>query len=534
VDRVPAAEAASQTTLRFTVSDSGIGIPAEKQDEIFGAFVQADASTTRRFGGTGLGLTISARLVELMGGQISVVSEPGSGSRFTFVITLELQSHPAVRPAPTGTLRGLRVLVVDDNAVNRAILSEVLTNWDMHPVAVEDAGRGLTALRLAADEGRPFRLVLSDVQMPGTDGFTFAQQVAEDPRLADAKVMMLTSAGMHGGQQPSAANRIVAQLLKPVKQSDLLDAIVNAFDTVVAASGSPTDVASAVRREIDASGSSDYVASSFGRKADDTQSAQARPLRILVAEDNATNQKLVLTLLEQEGHHVVLTWNGREAALKARQERFDLILMDLQMPEMGGLGATAAIREYEETTGGHVPIVAMTAHVMPGDRERALAAGMDGYVSKPLRPDQLLSAIASVVPESRVLEPPAPQEDVPAEGLDAAVDAAALLRNFGGRKQLVADVATVFLADAPEMLNALRAANTTGNASAIAAAAHAIKGAAGLFSSGPAFQAARLLEQEARRGDLAGVDEHGQALEREVGQLIGSLHRIVETLRAGS
>jgi two-component system sensor histidine kinase/response regulator len=476
---------ATEASLRFTVTDTGIGIPADKQWQIFGAFVQADASTTRRFGGTGLGLTISAQLVELMGGRIWVASEEGHGSRFSFVVHFQLQPQPPAMAA-SEALRGLRVLVVDVNAVNRTILSEILTTWHMQPTAVESAGRALDVLLAAADEDRPFRLVLTDAMMPGTDGFALAAQVAAHPRLAGVKLMMLTSAGIHGNRTRANAPGIVARLLKPVKQSDLFDAIVTAFDS------GPAPAAEGVRAK-----------------------TPRRHLRILVAEDNPTNQKLVVALLAEEGHDVVTTWNGREAVEKARTERFDVVLMDLQMPEMGGLEATAAIRELERSSGGHVPIVAMTAHAMAGDRERAIAAGMDSYVSKPLRPDELLAAI------ERVAGTPAPH----------GFDVAALLRDFGGKKSLVADVAGVFLSDVPMMLEKLRGAVNTRDLAAVAAAAHAIKGSVGLFSKAAAFEAARALEHDARRGQVEDVEGRCAALEAEVERVAGSLKQLVDELR---
>jgi CheY-like chemotaxis protein len=380
------------------------------------------------------------------------------------------------------------VLVVDDNAVNRTILSEVLASWDMKPTAVEDAGRGLAALCAAADEGQPFHLVLTDAMMPGVDGFAFAQQVTGDPRLAGVKLMMLTSAGIHASRARATGHGIVAQLLKPVKQSDLLNAIATAFESGQAA---PTVETAPLK-------------------------LPTRPLRILVAEDNPTNQKLVVTLLEQEGHHVATTWNGREAVQKAREERFDVVLMDLQMPDMGGLDATAAIREYEKCAGGHVPIVAMTAHAMAGDRERAIAAGMDSYVSKPLRADELVAAIERVVPA----------------GASHGFDAAALLRDFSGKKALVADVAAIFLTDAPAMIETLKAAVKNRDPEAVANAAHAIKGSAGLFSKGSAFETARSLEHDARRGELGGVDGRCDALEQEIERLLEFLKQLVAELRA--
>ena len=479
---------ATEAALRFTVSDTGIGIPYDKQWQIFGAFVQADASTTRRFGGTGLGLTISAQLVEMMGGRIWVDSEPGKGSRFSFVAVFQVRPELGEQAPSAANLRGLRVLVVDDNAVNRAILSEVLTSWDMRPTAVEGASRALAEMRAAADAGQPFQLVLTDAMMPDVDGFSFARQVASDARFADVRLIMLTSAGIHDAARGRAKDHgIVAQLLKPVKQSDLLDAIATAFDR-----GQPPPAIETTAR-----------------------SPRTRPLRILVAEDNATNRKLVVTLLEQEGHHVVTTRNGREALERSGEESFDVVLMDLQMPEMGGLDATAAIRRREESTGLHVPIVAMTAHAMSGDRERALAAAMDSYVSKPLRRDELFAAIEQVVPAHEPLE----------------LDVEALLQDFGGKKHLVAEVVAIFLADAPTMLETLRTAVHRRDPEAIAAASHAIKGSVGLFSKGAAFETARSLEHDARRGELGTADAGCEALSVAIERLTGSLKRLVERLR---
>ena len=355
-----------QAVLRFTVSDTGIGIEPEKQWQIFGAFVQADASTTRRFGGTGLGLTISAQLVELMGGRIWIESEPGKGSHFHFSAPFSLQQVGSTPVPPSAdNLRDLRVLVVDDNATNRLILDEMLTSWEMRAASVDSARAALEELSRAMDAGRPYHLVITDALMPDVDGFTLARQMEADTRLAGVKVIMLTSAGLPHGR--SRASNISAQLIKPVKHSDLLDAILNAF--VPRASLERSRERRPRRRRA---------------------TGQTRTFRILVAEDNPTNQKLVLLLLEGRGHRVTMVNDGRQAVSKATERVYDLILMDVQMPEMGGFEATAAIRRHERDAGGHTPIVAMTAHAMAGDRERCLAAGMDAYVSKPLRAEELL------------------------------------------------------------------------------------------------------------------------------------------------
>jgi two-component system, sensor histidine kinase and response regulator len=492
-----------EVTLRFRVTDTGIGIAEDKQWDIFGPFVQADASTTRRYGGTGLGLTISAQLVELMGGRIWIESEVGKGSRFHFVARFGLPRTAAGPRAPSiGSLRDLRVLIVDDNATNRLILSEIVASWQMRAVPVDGAAAALSTLRGAADRGEPFHLVLTDAMMPDVDGFMLATEMAREGRLAATKVILLTSAGRGRAGGTAGAPRFDAELTKPVKQSDLLDAIVTAVAApVLEAAKPPVQRASPTRRS--------------SRKR-----SGARALRVLVAEDNATNQTLINALLEQAGHRATMVGNGRQAVETSAARPFDVILMDVQMPEMGGLEATAAIRARERGAGGHVPIIALTAHAMSGDRERCLAAGMDAYVSKPLRPQELFSAIDQLrAPASRRVASAAATEARPAR----SVDRAALLAAFGGKAALLADTARVFLADAPVMLARLRTAAGAGDVDEVAAAAHAIKGAAGLFSQGAAFESARRLEQIARDGDGQSIDAACTDVNRAVSALIEEL-----------
>jgi PAS domain S-box-containing protein len=503
----------TEAVLQFTVSDTGIGIAAEKQWKIFGPFVQADSSTTRRFGGTGLGLTISSQLVEMMGGRIWVTSEEGRGSQFRFLARLALQLQQPPEPLPSvESLHGLRVLVVDDNAANRTILQELLDTWRMNATAVDSAAAALAALSTAAGDNCPFRLVLADAMMPDIDGFTLASQVAGDARLGGAKVIVLTSSGTAPDRQPDD-RAIAAQLTKPVKQSDLLDAILTAFGT------SPV----ARRAHVEA----------VHRPPRDGE----RRLNILVAEDNPTNRKLVVLLLEQQRHRVTTVASGCEAVGKASEQSFDLILMDVQMPEMDGFEATAAIRQRERASGGHTPIVAMTAHAMAGDRERCLASGMDAYVSKPLRPDDLLATIDSVLASG----PKASQPDHVRPELDGAVDATSvtkqvsltidgdlLLVDFGQNRTLLAEVITVFLSDVPGYLAALRAAVATRRADSVEAAAHSLKGAVGLFSKDRAYETARALERAARNGDLTAVDARCGEIEHELSGVCADL----EALRA--
>jgi len=491
----------AEATLEFTIADTGIGIAPDKQWTIFGAFVQADSSTTRRFGGTGLGLTISADLVERMGGRIWVTSEAGRGSQFRFVATFGIQTERRAETLPSAaSLHDLRVLVVDDNATNRLILEELLRSWRMDPTAVDSASAALTALDEGVRGGRAFELVLTDAMMPGVDGYTLARQIAADARLASAKVIMLTSSGPLPDRQ--RGGEPLTQLTKPVKQSDLLDAILTAFGAPIA------------------------------RRPDDQPSSRPvgdRPLQILVAEDNLTNQKLVRLLLEQDGHQVTVVPNGRAAVTSSAAQKFDVILMDVQMPEMDGFEATAAIRQHERVTGAHIPIVAMTAHAMTGDRERCLAEGMDAYLSKPLRPEDLLATIDGLLID-RLETSPEPRPDRSAQPVEAAavgpsIDGGALLADFGGNSALMADVIRVFLSDAPAQVDRLRAAVAAGDAGAIAAAAHALKGAVGLFSKGAAYEAARTLEHAARAGELAEVS----ALYTRI---LDGLSRVTEDLEA--
>jgi two-component system, sensor histidine kinase and response regulator len=482
-------------SLRFTVRDTGIGIPQEKQWEIFGAFVQADASTTRRYGGTGLGLTISSQLVEMMDGRMWLDSEPGRGSQFHFVARFGVALDP-VEPlaAAAGNLRHLRVLVVDDNATNRTILSEILASWQMRASAVETAAAALESMRRAANEGSPFDLLLTDAAMPDVDGFALARQVERDDRLNTTKMILLTSAGAPAVKGRAAA-AFAAILVKPVKQSDLLDAIVTVF-----ISSSPE------RRE--------------RGKGDAHEAARAgRSLRVLVAEDNPTNQTLVAALLKQKGHRVSIVGNGRLAADRAGSDAFDLILMDVQMPEMSGLEATAIIRDHERTTGRHTPIIALTARAMAGDREQCLAAGMDAYVSKPLRPEELFSAIEAAIGQPTAI-PSRPEAG-------DTLDRDSLLAGFGGRKDLLKQVVDVFLEDAPEMMARIRDALKIGNGVEVAAASHALKGSVGLFSQGQAYEEARRLEQLGRRGDLAASEAACAELDASVSKLMTDLRTLI-------
>jgi PAS domain S-box-containing protein len=364
---------AAPMCLHFAVKDTGIGIPREKQVTIFAPFSQADGSMARRYGGTGLGLTICTRLVAMMGGEIRVESEPGQGSTFHFTLRLNAQGAPARRPAPLqpNQLRDMHALVVDDNFTNRRVLSGMLTRWGMKPAAVEGGRAALQALEIAKSTGHPFPLILLDGQMPEMDGFTLAEMIKKDPELVGATIMMLTSAGHLGDAARCRELGISAYLVKPIRQGELLDAICNVLNQV------PRQRTQLVTRH--------------------TLHESKNRLRVLLAEDNAVNQMLAVRLLEKRGYIVSVAGNGREALAALEKEDFDLVLMDIQMPEMDGFDATAAIREGEQSNGNHIPIIALTAHALKSDVERCLAAGMDGYASKPIRTHELFATIESVM-----------------------------------------------------------------------------------------------------------------------------------------
>jgi PAS domain S-box-containing protein len=390
--------------LHFSVRDTGIGIPAEKIGSIFRPFEQADGSTTRKYGGTGLGLTISTRLIELMGGALRVVSTPGQGSLFHFTIPLALSVNPQAPLVPenTGNLRGLPVLVIDDNATNCRILEEMLTNWEMVPTTTNSGLDGLRAMIAAAQKGYPYAVVLLDAMMPEMDGLEVARRIKVSPLLDGVPVLLLSSGDFSPGIARSQETGITRHLLKPVVQSDLYDAIVTAI------------VASAPRQSMRARVVSKEETAPSGL-------SPSVSLRILLAEDNAVNQKLAVRLIQKQGHTVRVANNGREAVAAWSEEPFDLILMDLQMPEMSGFEATEAIRKLEVKIGCHTPIIALTAHAMKGDRERCLEGGMDGYVTKPIQTAELMHAIAEVLdwpvrnggsvndPSQQGLSTPAPQ-----------------------------------------------------------------------------------------------------------------------------
>jgi PAS domain S-box-containing protein len=355
---------------RFTVADTGIGIPADKRETVFDPFSQADSSTTRKYGGTGLGLTISMRLVKMMGGRMWVESEVGRGTEFHFTVRLEAADASEIKVgtiAPPELLRGVKVLVVDDNRTNRRILEGMLLRWQMKPTLAEGGRAALAELSASHKAGERYGLILTDMHMPDMDGFELVEQIRQRPELSTATILMLTSAGHRGDAARCEKLGVAAYLLKPIRQSELREAVARVLGASEHDGAIPLITRFSVR---------------------DAREPGAF-LSVLLAEDNLVNQRLAVRLLEKRGHRVVVAATGLEALKALEKESFDLVIMDVQMPEMDGIEATGVIRKNEKTSGAHQPIVALTAHAMKGDREKCLAAGMDGYLSKPIRPHEL-------------------------------------------------------------------------------------------------------------------------------------------------
>jgi signal transduction histidine kinase/DNA-binding response OmpR family regulator len=485
-------------TLHYFVSDSGIGIPFDKHRAIFEPFKQADGSTTRRFGGTGLGLSISSSLVDMMGGRIWLESTPHEGSTFHFTTLLGVTD---VKPeAMALDLAGVRVLIVDDNAVNRRVLHDLLRRWKMVPATAESADVALRMLEQARDDQQPCALVLLDANMPHVDGFSVAQAIKSDPSLSRATIMMLSSSGQHGEMARCAELGIAHHLTKPIDQRDLLSAMtrVLAHDLPARASLPPSMLPADLPE---------------------------RRLHVLIAEDNVVNQRLAASVLERRGHRVTIAANGREAVHAVAHGRFDVVLMDVQMPEIGGFEATAAIRAHEAASpGDRLPIVAMTAHAMKGDRERCLAAGMDEYVTKPLDSRRLCHVVEELA-SGRT-----PAENDPAGAAVGGNGGGALegtLARVGGDRQLLREITRLFIEDAPRHVDGIAAAIQTRNGDALRRAAHGLKGAAANFDAQPVVDVARELEEIGR---ASAFDRANAVLDR----LRTETERLVVTLRSFS
>jgi two-component system sensor histidine kinase/response regulator len=505
----PEAGQENETALRFSISDTGIGIAPEHQTAVFEAFRQADGSTTRRFGGTGLGLTICSQLVGMMNGRIWVESRPHEGSTFSFTAVFGAVTQPPVeRHAPLPP--GLRVLVVDDNDVNRRILLRQLSTWEIVCSAVSSGAEALAALEGAVRDGQRFDLILLDAVMPRMDGFDLAKRISEQTGTSRPTIMMLSSSGRHEDVERCRVLGIAACLSKPISASDLLNAIRDAIDP---------------RKQSAARAPEAFTAPANAR------AAQSR--KILLVEDNAVNQRVAVGLLNRRGHQVAVASNGREAVDAVAREQFDLVLMDLQMPVMGGLEATATIRAREAQSGGHLWIVAMTAHMMPGDKERCLAGGMDGYLGKPIDPKALFAEVeeglnqaratgAAATPTAAAVGEPvktaAPAS--PAGPATPPIDRSDLLERLYGDEQLAADVVRLFVGECPSMIDAVGSALAKRDVEQVKRAAHALKGSASTAAARGIAEAARTLETLATEGRIDGLDDAWAHLSKEATLLL--------------
>lgn len=497
---------AAEVELIIQVRDTGIGIPPEKIDRIFQAFEQVDTSTTRKYGGTGLGLTITSRLVNLMGGSIWVESEPGKGSTFSFTARLGIAASGPWNGNGNGIsqLRGTRILVVDDNSTNRLILGEILEHHHLQPEMTTNAADAIRILREASAAGEPFSLLLTDVNMPDTDGFMLVDQVRHDIALSQLPVIVLTSGDRAGDRQRCERLGVAAHLRKPIKQSELMQSIVLALGVSRLEPDRPA-------------------------KAEATRPA-IRPLRILLAEDSYPNQVLATGLLRKRGHIVTVANNGQEAIDLAKSDPFDLILMDVQMPVLDGLEATRTIRRLEcrdalnPQMRSPIPIVAMTAHAMKGDRERCLESGMSGYLSKPIRTNELDDILVQLFADQSSSQKR--QSDQPKD--DAVIDWAQALSHVDGDKELLRVVAEAMLQEFTEFLETLSRCIAAGDASTVQRISHTMKGA--LRTLGAHFPAtlAQQLETIGAANDLSSAPEVLHDFQKQIQKVMRELVAFLE------
>jgi len=494
-------ESDTQATLRFAVKDTGIGIPQDRMDRLFQSFSQVDASTTRKYGGTGLGLAISKNIVERMGGRISVASEEGKGSTFWF--TAVFGKQPVGRKASPGVfedIRGRRILIVDDNATNRLVLREQLYSWGCLPHEANSGKEALALLRAAVKAGEPFLVVLLDMEMPEIDGATLGREIKQDADLRPTILVLLSSSGRRGDAKRMEEIGFAAYLTKPVKSAQLHDCLALAIGSKSSIPGSPS-VPIITRHSV--------------------VEARKQKIRLLLAEDNITNQKVALKILEKAGYRAEAAFNGLEALTALEKNPYDLILMDVQMPEMDGFETTAAIRRKEKEKGGHMPIVAMTAHAMKGDRERCLVAGMDDYLSKPIQPKELIEVIERQLKGAR----PRETERTPNEPAEEpeVFDRKILLERLDGDEEIFKEVIETFLEDAPNQIEKLKKALQEKDATRVERQAHLLKGAALNIGGNGLQTAARELEILAKEGDLTKAPSLVAMLAREFEKLKGTL-----------
>ena len=489
----------SEANLRFSVEDTGVGIPREKQQSIFNAFKQVDAKTASRYGGTGLGLAVSSQLVKLMGGKLVVFSKPGQGSRFEF--TAGFKRLPKERRAgePVDVdLRETGILVVDDNATTRRIIKEMLEEWQVKANFASNAEEARQILSDAGTSDTSVDLVLIDSDMPGSDGFTLARWI-KDQKLENLRMIMMLTFPHLKRKTEFQPLGVKTSVIKPLNPSELIDAVQVALDKKAPDAERPRKAAAAKPK-------------TFGRS-----------LKILVAEDTPFNQTFILRLLEKNGFHTILVENGQQAVDRFSTDAVDVILMDVQMPEMDGFEATRQIRKSEKQKGGHIPIIAMTAYATEGDRERCLEAGMDDYVSKPISAGKLFKTIEALVPAEESVEPAD-------EKKGCALDQDVLINSFKDDHSLFKELVEIFVSDYPQMLDSLRESLKATDAETFSRTAHSLKGMLRNFQAEVAAETAFDLEKKGKQGELAGIDQIIDRLADQVDEVAQNLKDLVKKI----
>lgn len=491
-------ETATHANLRFSVTDTGIGIPPEKLGKLFHSFTQVDASITRKHGGTGLGLAICRKFVDLMGGEIGVYSDESKGSTFWFTLQL-LKQREGVREAvtPRANLHGLRMLIVEGNSTNRAVLDHYLTSLGIKSQSAADGQTALKRLRVAAKKGEPFDLAILDLRLPGMNGLELAQTIKQDPEIGSLKLLLLTSAVQNGDAKLAQEAGVDAYLTKPISFSCLSECLAVLMGEAPKADSSRSLLTHHTLAEL----------------------KMQQRLRVLVADDNHINQKVTASLLENMGHRADVVGNGKEAIEAFRIVPYDVILMDVQMPEMDGFEASRQIRALEEKKGRHTPVIAITAYARNEDRENCIAAGMDDYVSKPIKPQELKAAIARRVTGARTkpLTNTAPESAARADLLDFSK----ALAQVEGNRKLLCEIARIFLDQYPKLLEEAHQAFSRSDYPSLRGAAHTLASSVGQLAAQKAFAAAKKLELASNPGDISRVPEALAELKREL-QLLRS------------
>jgi len=514
----PVTETETHATIRFSVRDTGIGIPPERQAAVFERFTQVDGSTTRRYGGTGLGLTISKQLVEAMGGKIGVESGLGKGSTFWFEVEFEKQAEEIVEQPPTPVdLLNLNILCIDDNATSRMILTKILKDFGCRVSAAESGPQGMEMLRAAHRANDPYQLILLDMQMPGMDGEQTARAIKSDPSSQDIKIIILTSMGERGDAKRLEALGCSAYLHKPVRQKMLSEAIIAVLGYKPPKGGTGRLITRHTLAE-----------------------QKRQGLRILLAEDNAINQKLAIILLQKAGYSVDAVENGEQVLEKVQKEQYNAVLMDVQMPVMDGFTATSHIRQWEAGK-GHIPIIAMTAHALKGDRERCIEAGMDDYVSKPLQPQTLISAIdrwvrgkeekagdAADIRHDLILfgdtapsEPRSngmPESGEKDESLPMNIDTA--LPRFNNDRNFLVEMCREFIQHLSARIEIMKTTLQAGDVTSLNRHAHSLKGLSANFSANIVSSLAAELERRTRQGDVTDAAALIDKIETESRRLV--------------